>query len=40
MENYFDELYKEAERPALKNNFNDLQKKVEKLTKELNYMSQ
>jgi hypothetical protein len=39
MENYFDELYKEAEKPIQKNNFNDLQKKVERLTKELTLIS-
>lgn len=39
MENYFDELYREAEKPIQKNNLNDLQKKVEKLTKELSYMN-
>ena len=40
MEGYFDDLYREAEKPIQKNNFNDLQKKVDKLTKELNMISQ
>lgn len=40
MENYFDELYRDAEKPPQKTNFDDLQKRVDKLTKELSYMSQ
>lgn len=40
MEAHFDELYQDANKPIQKNNFNDLQKKVDKLSKELSIMSQ
>jgi hypothetical protein len=41
LEAFFDEQYKEAEKPHQKNNnFNDLQKKVDKLTRELTLINQ